>query len=67
MELSSGHTVIGRSGGAQWYDAVNVEKSGESGEARRWAVRVSVVKEHLCAALTRESKCTVHTNAWRPY
>ena len=60
--LSSARPVIGGNGGAQRCDAVNVVKSGESGEehlcaeARRWAVRlrVSVVKEHLC----RDARCT---------
>jgi len=52
--------VIGGSGGAQRCDAVNNVKSGEEHlcvEARRWAVRVSEVKEHLCAALSRKPKC----------
>jgi len=61
--LWSARPVIGGSGGAQRCDAVNAVKSGESGEenlcteARRWAVRVSVVKEHLWAALSRKPMC----------
>jgi len=63
MVLWSARPVIGGSGGAQRCDADNVMNSGEIGEEhlcaeeRRWAVRVSVVKEHLCAALSRKPKC----------
>jgi len=39
--LLLGRPVIGGSGGAQWCDAVNVVKSGESGE------------EHLCPEARR--------------
>jgi len=54
--------VVGGSGGAQRCNADNFVKSGENGEehlcaeARRFSMRVSVVKKHLCAALSRKPK-----------